>query len=182
LATSGYAYEQSENFQRAAAQYRAALDAYRDLHDGRGEWRVLDDLGRLAVKQGDTTEAIARYQEAFSVAQRAGLRAGQVSTLEHTAAAYRRAKDYGKATEYYQQALKAAKEAKLREYEWLVLSDLAGMYGEMGNAKGAVTHYRQALTVVRQLGDKDAEKKLQDAMTAFEKQPSSKDSKPPRKR
>jgi len=116
------------------------------------------------------------------VAQQAGRRAGQVSTLEHTAAVYRSAKDYEKATAYYQQALKAAKEAKLREYEWLVLSDLAGMYGEMGNTKGAVTHYRQALTVVRQLGDKDAEKQLQDAMARVEKQPGRRDSKPPRKR
>ena len=46
------------------------------------------------------------------VAQRAGIREGQVSALEHTAAAYRSAKDYEKATQYYQQALKAAKEAK----------------------------------------------------------------------
>ena len=48
------------------------------------------------------------------------------------------------------------------------LSDLGGMYGEMGNTKGAVTHYQQALTVVRQLGDKEAEKQLQDAMARFE--------------
>ena len=59
-----------------------------------------------------------------------------MSALEHTAAAYRSAKDYEKATQYYQQALKAAKEAKLREYEWLVLSDLGSMYGEMGNIRG----------------------------------------------
>jgi tetratricopeptide (TPR) repeat protein len=182
LATSGYAYEQAENFPRAAVQYQAALGTYRDLQDAGGEWRVLDDLGRLAVKQGDTTEAVTRYQDAVKVAQRTGLQTGQVSTLEHTAAAYRGAKDYGKATEFYQQALKAAKEAKLREYEWLVLSDLAGMYGEMGNTKAAVTHYRQALTVARQLGDKDAEKQLQDAMARVEKPPGSKNSKPPRKR
>ena len=54
LATSGYAYEQVGNFQRAAAQYQAALGTYRDVNDARGEWRALDDLGRLAVKQGDT--------------------------------------------------------------------------------------------------------------------------------
>jgi tetratricopeptide (TPR) repeat protein len=163
-------------------QYQAALGAYRDVDDVQGEWRVLDDLGRLAVKQGDTTEAVTRYQDAFKVAQRAGLPQEQVSTLEHTAAAYRRVKDYDKATDYYQQALKAAKEAKLRDYEWLVLSDLGGMYGEMGNAKGAVTHYQQALTVVRQLGDKDAEKQIREALARFDKPPGSRDSKPPRKR
>jgi tetratricopeptide (TPR) repeat protein len=170
------------NFQRAAAQYQAALGTYRDVNDVRGEWRVLDDLGRLAVKQGDTTEAVTRYQDAFKVAQRAGLREGQVSALEHTAAAYRGAKDYEKATQYYQQALKAAKEAKLREYEWLMLSDLGGMYGEMGNTKGAVAHYQQALTLVRQLGDKEAEKQIRGALARFDKPSDSKDSKPPRKR
>lgn len=181
LATSGYAYEQVENFRRAAAQYQAALGLYRDVDDTRGEWRVLDDLGRLALKHGDPAEAVKRYQEAFNLAQRAGFREGQVMALEHTATAYRGAKDYGKATQAYQQALKAARDAKLREYEWLVLSDLGDMYGEMGNTKGAVAHYQQALTVVRQLGDKDAEKQLRDAMARLGKQSGS-DSKPRRKR
>ena len=36
-------------------------------------------------------------------------------------------------------------------------SDLGSLYGEMGNTKGAMAHYQQALTVVRQLGDKEAE-------------------------
>jgi tetratricopeptide (TPR) repeat protein len=162
-------------------QYQGALGTYRDVKEVLGEWRVLDDLGRLAVKQGDTTEAVTRYQEAFKVAQQAGLRQGQVSALEHTATAYRSAKDYGKATQYYQQALKAAKEAKLREYEWLVLSDLGGMYGEMGNTKQAVAHYQQALGVVRQLGDKDAEKQLRDAMAQVSK-PAGSDSKPAAKK
>jgi tetratricopeptide (TPR) repeat protein len=182
LATSGYAYEQVGNFQRAAAQYQTALGAYRDIDDARGEWRVLDDLGRLALKQGDTTEAITRYQDAFQVAQRGGLREGQVSTLERTAAAYRSVKDYAKATQYYQQALKAAKDGKLREYEWLVLSDLGSMFGEMGNPQGAVAHYREALTVVRQLGDKEAEQQIRDAMARFEKASGTKDTKPSRKR
>jgi tetratricopeptide (TPR) repeat protein len=123
-----------------------------------------------------------RYQDAFQVAQRAGLREGQVNALEHTAAAYRSAKDYAKATQYYQQALKAAGEAKLRQYEWLVLSDLGGMYGEMGNPKAAVAHYQQALTIVRQLGDKEAEKQIRDALARVDKQSGSKGPKPARKR
>jgi tetratricopeptide (TPR) repeat protein len=181
LAASGYAYEQMGNFQRAAAQYEAALGTYRDLSDVQGEWHILDDLGRLAVKQGDARQAVTRYQDAFKVAQRAAFREGQVRALEHTAAAYRSAKDYGKATQSYQQALKLAKEAKLREYEWLVLSDLGRMNAEMGNTKEAVAHYQQALTVVRQLGDKDAEQQLRDAMAGVGKPPG-RDAKPARKR
>jgi tetratricopeptide (TPR) repeat protein len=181
LATAAYAYEQTGNFQRAAAQYEAALGTYRDVNDLQEEWQILDDLGRLAVRQGDTGEAVTRYQDAFKVAQRAGFREGQVRALEHMAAAYRSAKDYAKATQSYQEALKVAKEAKLREYEWLVLSGLGSMNAEMGNTKGATAHYQQALAVVRQLGDKDAEKQLRDAMAGFGKPPGS-DSKPARKR
>ena len=63
-----------------------------------------------------------------------------------------------------------------------MLSDLGSLYGEMGNTKGAVAHYQQALTVVRQLGDKEAEKQLRDALARWDKPSGSKDSKPPRKR
>jgi tetratricopeptide (TPR) repeat protein len=101
--------------------------------------------------------------------------------LEHTAAAYRSTKDYGKATQAYEEALKAARETKLREYEWLVLSDLGALAVEMGNTKGAVAHYQQALKVVRQIGDKDAEKQLRDAMAQLGK-PAESDPKPRRKR
>ena len=149
----------------------------------RGEWRVLDDLGRLAVKQGDTTEAVTRYQDAFKVAQRAGLRAGQVSALEHTAAAYRSAKDYEKATEYYQQALKAAKEAKLREYEWLVLERpwLACMARWVTpRGRWRITNKRSRSSV--NWATRKPKSSYATRMARLEKPPGSKDSKPPRKR
>ena len=66
-----------------------------------------------------------------------------------------------------------------------MLSDLGSLYGERGNAKGAVVHYQQALTVVRQLGDTEAENQIRDALARYDKPASSKDtkdSKPPRKR
>jgi tetratricopeptide (TPR) repeat protein len=181
LATSGYAYEQVGSLQRATTQYQAALETYRDLGDTQGEWRALDDLGRVALNQGDTAGAVMRYQQALHLARQADFQEGQVMALEHTAAAYRSAKDYGKATQSYEEALKAAREAKLREYEWLVLSDLGSLLVEMGNTKGAVAHYQQALKVARQIGDKDAEKQLRDAMAQFAK-PAESDPKPRRKR
>ena len=112
-----------------------------------------------------------------------GLREGQVSAQEHTAAAYRSVKDYEKATQYYQQALKAAKDIKLREYEWLVLSDLGSMYGEMGNTKGAVYGLP---TNNSPLSDnwatRKAKSKSATALALYDKPSGSKDSKPPRKR
>ena len=105
LATSGYAYEQVGNFRRAAAQYQAALGTYRDVNDARGEWRAWMIWAAWRCNKA-TPPRRSRYQDALKVAQRAGLRAEQVSALEHTAATYRSAKDYAKATQYYQQALK----------------------------------------------------------------------------
>jgi len=93
----------------------------------------------------------------------------------------RGAKEYSKALPHYQEALKTARAGKLLEYEWLVLSDLAGMYAEMGDAKRALTHYQQALKLVQQLGDKEAEKQVRDAMQRLGKQPGA-EGKPARKR
>jgi tetratricopeptide (TPR) repeat protein len=84
--------------------------------------------------------------------------------------AYRDAKDYEKALQSYQQALNVAKDGRLREYEWIVLSDIGAMYEDMGHLKQAAAQYQQALTVVRQLGNKEAEKQLRDSMARVGKQ------------
>ncbi|MGH8056074.1 MAG: tetratricopeptide repeat protein [Candidatus Entotheonellia bacterium] len=133
LGTLGYAHEQMGNFMRAATQYQATLQAYRELKDTSGEWQALIDLGRVALKQQQSKQAVSYFHDALRSAQRAGSDKRQVVALEQTGEAYRRAKDYSQAIRYLQQAFKLAKEKRLREYERIMLGDIGGVYEEMGN-------------------------------------------------
>ncbi|MBU2670976.1 tetratricopeptide repeat protein [Actinoplanes bogorensis] len=111
-------------------------------------------LGNLAYLTSDYAEAERRYQQALTIAEELGDRAGTASGYHQLGMLAQDRGDYREAERRYQQALTIKEELGDR-------AGTAGSYHQLGNLAyltsdyaEAERRYQQALTIVEELGDR----------------------------
>jgi tetratricopeptide (TPR) repeat protein len=111
--------------------------------------RSLNDLGSIALRTGDTAEAIQSLQNAVGLMPTQTIPPGIRSDLQtNLGAAYRKNQDYPQAIDSYQQSLSAAKQARDKIRYTSALQQLASVYVEANQPENAM----KALQRLKQLG------------------------------
>jgi len=113
--------------------------------------RALETVGKLALRQGDTAEAISRCQAAKELYERAGDAEGTIRSLTSLANAVMARGDLCRARELHRQAveLSGSGHAALRSVALNNLANAAYRQGELGEAEEL---YRSSLAIRRDLG------------------------------
>jgi tetratricopeptide (TPR) repeat protein len=111
--------------------------------------RSLNDFGSIALRTGDTAEAIQSLQKAVGLIPTQTIPPGIRSDLQtNLGAAYRKNQDYPQAIESYQQSLSAAKQARDKIRYTSALQHLASVYVEANQPENAM----KTLQRLKQLG------------------------------
>lgn len=131
--------EDHGELQKAKGYYQQVLAL--DERHGKPEHllRSLNDLGSIALRTGDTTQAIQSLQKAANLmADQRVSPAAQSDIQANLAAAYRKSQAYDKAIETYRHSLDAAKQAKDRSRYNSGLQQLASVYVEANQPEQAM--------------------------------------------
>jgi predicted ATPase len=137
-------YEQSHEY------CQRALESYRELGD---VWKVvgiLNNIGEVARLQGDYHAAIARYQEALTLAQRIGSRSAEIILPNNLGGAWLALGDCARAESYLRPVIAAAdkSDAYVLAETWCFLAEACLRQGKTEEALQAA---QQALALSHEI-------------------------------
>lgn len=131
--------EDHGELQKAKGYYQQVLALDEQHGEPEHLLRSLNDLGSIALRTGDTTQAVQSLQKAVNLmTNQAVSPAAQSDIQANLAAAYRKSQDYNQAIETYHQSLNAAKQAKDRSRYNSGLQQLASVYVEANQPEQAM--------------------------------------------
>ncbi len=154
---AGCALEHSGNASAARDRFAASRASARDVADRRCECRVLVNLARLDIQEGNLESARASVEMALSIARELDERS--IQSEAHNVRGHvesvlgRRAQ----ALASYEAALDLARDVGNRHLEGSVLDNMATEYTEMGVMDQARVHHEAALAVAREVGNRRLE-------------------------
>ncbi len=164
------------------------------------------DPGTLALKTGrqlkqkaqsgkDVDNALAKFQEAFELFDRAEARKQAAVALHEMAIIHEERAEHAKALELYEKSLQMRKEVNDLKGQGYCMNSMAIAYSAMSNYQKAMEHYQQALSIAKQVSDthleasvlqniatvdmqfgkyKSAKENVQKALEIFKKNPNKK--------
>lgn len=132
--------EDHGELQQAKAYYQQVLTLDEQGGDSKNILRSLNDLGSIALRIGDTAQAIQSLQKAHQLikTQPDTSPVIQSDIQANLAAAYRKNQDYPKAIETYRQSLNTAKQARDKSRYTSSLQQLASVYVEANQPEKAM--------------------------------------------
>ncbi|MEE3718851.1 tetratricopeptide repeat protein [Tumidithrix elongata RA019] len=134
-----------------------------------GEEATLNNIGLIYSRLGQSSKALAYYQQALAIIKEVGDRDGEGVTLNNIGAVYRGLGQYSKALEYYRQSLAIIKEigvsactlnskseacSEARDGEGRTLNNIGLVYDNLGQYSKALEYYRQSLAIIKEIGDR----------------------------
>ncbi|NLE50885.1 MAG: tetratricopeptide repeat protein [Chloroflexi bacterium] len=144
------------NVERARAFTEQALSIAQSADDPRREASALHLLGNLALEQGNSSEALERWQAALDLL--AGADPVQEARLRCDIAGTRRERgDFNGALSEYERALLLLNNFNHPPTRGLVLSNAATLYTDLGDVDTAKAFYDESIEIARNSGDARAE-------------------------
>jgi len=141
----------------ALEYYQQALTITRTLGDREGEGKILRNIGRVYLKEGQDSDALEYYQQALAINREIRDREGEGTILQEIGEQYSQLNQYSKALESYQQALAIKHEIRDREGEGTLLSNIGQLYSQLDQYSEARKYFQQALAIMREVGDREGE-------------------------
>lgn len=144
-------------YREAEAEFRRALDLYRQIRDRQGELNALGNLGIAYASLGETRKAIGFHEQALEIAQEIGDRRVEGIALGNLGVAYYSLGETRKAIGFFEQVLEIAKEIGNRHGEGSSLGNLGNAYAALGETRKAIDFYEQCLKIAKEVGDHQGE-------------------------
>jgi DNA-binding SARP family transcriptional activator/tetratricopeptide (TPR) repeat protein len=129
-----------------------SLGLYQRLGNGRGEARVQQGLGALAIGQGRYADGLGHSQQALQLSQALEDKAGQARALNDVGWFHGVLGDYQQARAFCRQALTLAAEASNRGTEGTAWDSLGYAEHHLGNLTEAAACYQRAVSIFREFG------------------------------
>jgi CHAT domain-containing protein/tetratricopeptide (TPR) repeat protein len=137
----------------ARKRYEEALAISGGPADVTNQASSLNNLGLLALDQGDTQRAVILLLRSADKARDAGDKSAQASALDSLGTAYLQMAVGQTALQRYKEALALARAASAVSLEAQIESDLGNTYGQLGELDDALEQLRHALEIYRRLGE-----------------------------
>lgn len=144
LARARATYDQ-EGAKPALPQFEAALAAYRQAGDRRGEAISLNWMGNCHKHLGDTGRALEFLQASLAIKRELHDNVEQAKTLNNIGLIYWEQARYGDAIASYESARKLAAESQDARIEGAVLNNLGLAYKERGQYREAFDRFQEAV-------------------------------------
>lgn len=150
----GHTHLYIEEFDKAAAEFRAALEMSERLDDERRKAESLQGLGVAAFKSGGLEEAVSYLREAVHIYEKLGLRFSQCVAWYQLGASYQSQGMVTKAIESYLESLKLSNSEEVKlPFKLKLLANLAHAYRNIGVLDEAEKLYEEALALGSELQD-----------------------------
>jgi tetratricopeptide (TPR) repeat protein len=149
----GMAYG-AQNMPESVPCFEQAVAIYREIGDGLGEARALNNLIHARLEMGHFKEGLDEGEDSLAVQRRVGNRYGEGITLANLGTALRKLGRLDEAVTRIQQALVIFNELADRNGAAYVRSELAEAYLEMGRVDEALACLSESLDVLRDTGDR----------------------------
>ncbi len=131
--------EDHGDLQKAKGYYEQVVSLDEKTGDSRTLLHSLNDLGSVALKVGDTTQAIQALEKAAQLLPTENISPAVQSDIQaNLAAAYRRTQNYSQAIDTYQQSLRTARQAKDKTRYISGLQQLASLFVEANQPQNAM--------------------------------------------
>ncbi len=148
----GLAFSGSGGLLAARDAWDLTLSWYRALGDRR-QSLLLQDLGKLELRLGETESAIRHLEEARSLFEQEADERGLISTLAALGVASRRHGSFQSALESFETAVEHSRRLKDAKLEASVEVDRAALFLELDRTEEALSSYRRALNLYQGLAD-----------------------------
>jgi DNA-binding SARP family transcriptional activator/tetratricopeptide (TPR) repeat protein len=147
----GNAYQMLSRYADARATYLESLAVCRSIGDEVGEARSLNNLGCVAWRVGELTQAVEHLQQAL-VAYRAAGDYGETVALNNLGGTCLRLGRYQESADYFGQALANHTAAGRPAGRCDALIGLGTIFGRTGRIDDALAHLEDALATAREHG------------------------------
>jgi tetratricopeptide (TPR) repeat protein len=153
----GTVYFELGDWAKAKDNYEQALARARAVSDPTAQATALNNLGTVQYKQvgfqqdkqGGFQQALAYYEEALPLYQRAGNSRNEAETLNNIGVVYSEMGDRPKALKRIEEALALRRQVGDRVGEGVTLNNIGMIFYEQGERQKALEYYEQALTLMR---------------------------------
>lgn len=133
--------------QAAESEAKARRPKWRDMSVERNQAGLsYQDAGRLSL-------ALKRYQQALTLARRAGKKEWIPSFLNNMGAVYQAQGHYARAIDRYQRALKGYRTLGKRRSEASALNNIGMVFRSWGKHDQALDHYQRAMALIEGTGE-----------------------------
>ncbi|KAF3884621.1 MULTISPECIES: CHAT domain-containing protein [Nostocales] len=95
--------------------------------------------------------ALTQSQQALTIFQKYGAKAGEANSLTNIGYVYLRQGKYPQALEYFQSSLDIRRKTRDRQNEWIPVSYLGEVYVNLGRYPQAIEAYQNGLAILREL-------------------------------
>ena len=153
LAALGFAAQDTDRLEQAAAHFLDALPLFERLRDRRGEAWALHGLGYALRRLRRYEEAVLRHGQALRISTEIGDSAGRAWSLGGLGFALAGQRRYAESVDSFEQALAVARGTDRRAEGWS-LYGLGHAYEGLGRSEQATGHYGRALQIFREIGDR----------------------------
>ncbi|NOY68237.1 MAG: CHAT domain-containing protein [Deltaproteobacteria bacterium] len=120
----------------------------------------LNNKGLKAYRSGDFPAALAKWQEAFLLAEKVGDKRLINIFAANIGLAYAGLSEYEKAIEYYEKALQMQQETGNQKGAAISLNNIGSAYKNLGRHNKALEYYRRALAIRHKNGDTGGEARI----------------------
>lgn len=136
---------------KALECFTAALSAFTELGDARGEYSVLNNLAELHMRMGDLAAAERIYREAIDVAKGMGNKRDQATMHMNLASVLDALGRTDEALALYDRVLPALREVGDRRGETIALNRIGRAHRAAGHSEEALTWHAAALEAARRI-------------------------------
>jgi CHAT domain-containing protein/Flp pilus assembly protein TadD len=140
------------NYKQAISSYQAALTVQKRLQSDRAA-NVINGMGMVLMKAGETQKAEAAFLEALEDYRRRGARYEEAFVLHNLGMLYNGQGNYTKGEPLLKDTLRIGRELKQRDLQLRALQNLGVAESEIGNFPEAINYFEQAQTLARDLED-----------------------------
>ncbi len=136
---------------------QAALQAYTQAGDRRGQATVLNNIGLAYFAGGNKRKAADYFQKARAAYHDLANPVGEATALNNLAVVYSASGDNTEALASFKRELELTRRNKDRNAEALTLNSIAVTYSRMGESLIAHKFYSQAASLYHEMGDQQSE-------------------------
>ena len=149
LIQRGVGYLQSGRLDDAEKDYFEGLRIGRAEEDHGVIGAALNGVAAVALKRGDSTNALANFQRAISHLQRIGDRRRLAGIFNNISLIHYRAGELRKALDFMLKSLSIYEELQYRPGIGIALNSIGNVYKRLNNADQAMEHFNRALQIAK---------------------------------
>jgi len=144
-------YLRLNQFEEARKYFQQAYQLFEELENNEQKVETLLELGLVAEKQGDFTQALGFYQKAETLAVAEDLQKGLSKTLLYQANSHWFQGNYQKAFRFQKESLKIAEAEKDKRQQAFIFNTLGLIHWTLNDSERALEHLNHSLKLAEEI-------------------------------